>query len=446
MEESSDQMVTDDLDDAPNCYRFGVFIDGELVGTVRIHHISKDEPYGPVMKTFDDILRPRLLRGESFINPTMLAAEPYYRSPLQALPYLTLRLGLVASVYFDATSCIGVVREEHTAFYRRIFGAVQLGEPRAYPPFSVPVMLYDANCAANRQPILKRFPFFKSTPVEQRMLFAKPAKGELAPAHHPADGEILPRRRLKAARPRQAFPFPPHSNDGVARRRCRWHYGRNTANRRDGRSMRMVAAALAGDMDTFPKYLLRNAERLGDRPAMRHKDFGIWQSWTWREQLDEVRKFALGLQALGLGKGDRIAVIGANRPRLYWTFAAAQSLGAVPVPVYADAVADEMAYVLDHAGVRFAVVQDQEQVDKIRSCAGKIPALTDVIYDEPRGLAGYPSAGLHAFSAIQASRRRTSCGRSCPWRALGSRRSARRAAKTSASSSIHPARPAARKA
>jgi hypothetical protein len=181
VEESSDQMVTDDLDDAPNCYRFGVFIDGELVGTVRIHHISKDEPYGPVMKTFDDILRPRLERGESFINPTMLAAEPYYRSPLQALPYLTLRLGLVASVYFDATSCVGVVREEHTAFYRRIFGAVQLGKPRTYPPISVPVMLYDANCAANREPILKRFPFFHSTPVEQRMLFAKPAKGELAP-------------------------------------------------------------------------------------------------------------------------------------------------------------------------------------------------------------------------------------------------------------------------
>jgi long-chain acyl-CoA synthetase len=167
--------------------------------------------------------------------------------------------------------------------------------------------------------------------------------------------------------------------------------------------MRMVAAALAGDMDTFPKYLLRNAERLGDRPAMRHKDFGIWQSWTWRQQLEEIRRLAIGLQALGLGKSDRVAVIGANRPCLYWTFAAAQSLGAVPVPVYADAVADEMAYVLDHAGVRFAVVQDQEQVDKIRSCAEKIPGLTEVIYDEPRGLAGYPAAGLHAFSKVQAS-------------------------------------------
>ena len=91
----------------------------------------------------------------------------------------------------------------------------------------------------------------------------------------------------------------------------------------------------------------------------------------------------------GLSHGDKIAVIGANRPRLYWTFAAAQSLGAVPVPVYADAVAEEMAYVLDHAGVRFAVVQDQEQVDKIRSSAATIPTLSDIIYDEPRGLDGY---------------------------------------------------------
>ena len=163
----------------------------------------------------------------------------------------------------------------------------------------------------------------------------------------------------------------------------------------------MIATARAGDMDTFPKHLLRNAERLGDRPAMRHKDFGIWQSWTWKQQLEEIRALAIGLQALGLGRGDNIAVIGANRPRLYWTFAAAQSLGAIPVPVYADAVAEEMAYVLDHAGVRFAVVQDQEQVDKIRSCAAKIPALTDIIYDEPRGLAGYATAGLHAFSAVQ---------------------------------------------
>ncbi len=167
----------------------------------------------------------------------------------------------------------------------------------------------------------------------------------------------------------------------------------------------MVATASAAGMvlDTFPKYLLLNAERFGDRYAMRHKDYGIWQSWTWSEQKTQVRSFALGLQALGVKHGDKIAIVGTNRPRLYWSFAAAQSLGAIPVPVYADAVAEEMAYVLDHAEVRFAVVQDQEQVDKILSFAGKIPALTEVIYDEPRGLRDYDHEHLHDFSAVQAN-------------------------------------------
>ncbi|WP_421926858.1 AMP-dependent synthetase/ligase [Neoaquamicrobium sediminum] len=164
-------------------------------------------------------------------------------------------------------------------------------------------------------------------------------------------------------------------------------------------------AQAATSLDTFPKYLLLNADRFRDRPAMRHKDHGIWQSWTWAQQLDEVRAFAVGLEAIGFARGDRVAVVGANRPRLYWTFVAVQSLGGVPVPVYADAVAEEMAYVLDHAGVRFAVVQDQEQVDKIQSFKGKIPALAEVIYDEPRGLLDYPSEGLHSFDAVQAKGR-----------------------------------------
>jgi long-chain acyl-CoA synthetase len=154
-------------------------------------------------------------------------------------------------------------------------------------------------------------------------------------------------------------------------------------------------------LDTFPKYLLLNAQRFGSAPAIRHKDHGIWQSWTWSQQRDEIRDLALGLRSLGLKRGDKIAIIGANRPRLYWSFAAAQSIGAVPVPIYADAVAEEMAYVLDHAEIRFAVVQDQEQVDKILSFSDKIPALTEIVYDEPRGLRDYDPKGLTAFSALQ---------------------------------------------
>ncbi|EKF42457.1 AMP-dependent synthetase/ligase [Nitratireductor indicus C115] len=153
--------------------------------------------------------------------------------------------------------------------------------------------------------------------------------------------------------------------------------------------------------DTLAKYLLLNAERFRGRPAMRFKDYGIWQSWTWEEQLEEVRALALGLQTLGLRRGDKVAVIGANRPRLYWSFAAIQSLGAIPVPLYADAVAEEMAYVLNHAEARFALVEDQEQVDKVLSVSPEVPILTDIIYDEPRGLKDYDHTHLHAYSAVR---------------------------------------------
>ncbi|XHB99418.1 AMP-binding protein [Nitratireductor sp. ac15] len=153
--------------------------------------------------------------------------------------------------------------------------------------------------------------------------------------------------------------------------------------------------------DTFAKYLLWNAERFRDRPAMRFKDYGIWQSWSWAEQLEEVRAFALGLQSIGIKRGDKIAVIGSNRPRLYWAFAAAQSLGAVPVPVYADSVAEEMAYVLNHAEVTFAVVEDQEQVDKVLSISDEAPLLTEIVYDEERGLRDYDHTHLHAYDDLR---------------------------------------------
>lgn len=134
---------------------------------------------------------------------------------------------------------------------------------------------------------------------------------------------------------------------------------------------------------------------------MRHKDYGIWQSWTWEAQLAEVRAFALGLQAIGLKPGDRVAVVGSNRPRLYWSFAAIQSLGGVPVPVYADSVAEEMAYVLNHAEVAFAMVEDQEQVDKVLSIAEETSTLTEIVYDEPRGLRDYDHTHLHAYADLR---------------------------------------------
>ena len=154
-------------------------------------------------------------------------------------------------------------------------------------------------------------------------------------------------------------------------------------------------------LDTLPKLLIHNAAALGARPAMRHKDLGIWQTWTWSQMLEEVRAFSVGLSELGLKRGDKFTIIGNNRPRLYWAMCAGQALGAIPVPVYADAVADEMAYVLAHAEVTLAVVQDQEQVDKIIAVSDRLPHLGQVIYDEPRGLKDYDHSRLTALTDVQ---------------------------------------------
>jgi long-chain acyl-CoA synthetase len=161
----------------------------------------------------------------------------------------------------------------------------------------------------------------------------------------------------------------------------------------------------AQTLDTFPQLLARNARTRPDRPAFRHKNLGIWQSWTWAEVHGEVRALAVGLQAHGVGRDSKVAVVGQNRPRLYWAIAAAQSLGAIPVPVYSDSVADEMAYVLDHAEATHAVVQDQEQVDKLLSVADRTPALKHICYDEDRGLRGYDPAHLTSLDAVIATGR-----------------------------------------
>ncbi len=157
------------------------------------------------------------------------------------------------------------------------------------------------------------------------------------------------------------------------------------------------AAALA---DTFPKLLVRNARLFGARPAMRHKDLGIWQTWTWAEVLDNVRAYAVGLHRLGLKRGETIAIVGGNRPKLYWSVMAAQMLGAVPVPVYADAVADELAFVLAHADVRYAAVEDQEQVDKIISVKDRLPKLQVMVYDETRGLRDYDHSNMRPIGEL----------------------------------------------
>jgi long-chain acyl-CoA synthetase len=159
--------------------------------------------------------------------------------------------------------------------------------------------------------------------------------------------------------------------------------------------------------DTFAKLLRVHARVRGRRPAFRHKVLGIWRTWTWGQVYEETSALAQGLADLGLAKGDRIAIAGENRPRLYWTMTAAQMLGAVPVPVYADSVADEIALVLEAAGANFIVAQDQEQIDKLLSVAERLPALTHMIYDEERGVADYDDPRLYSLDRVIARGRAT---------------------------------------
>jgi len=153
--------------------------------------------------------------------------------------------------------------------------------------------------------------------------------------------------------------------------------------------------------DTFPKLLLDHARLRPDRPANREKDYGIWQSWTWAEVALEVEALACGLASMGFQRGDKLAIIGDNRPRLYWSIAATQALGGVPVPIYQDSIAEEMAFVLDHAEVRYAVAEDQEQVDKLLAIKERCPLLETVIFSDPRGMRHYGQPFLHEYETVQ---------------------------------------------
>ena len=157
----------------------------------------------------------------------------------------------------------------------------------------------------------------------------------------------------------------------------------------------------AGGLISVPALLHRNATQFGSAPAYREKEFGIWQSWTWSQTNEEIEALALGLLDLGVAEGDFIAVIGRNRPYLYWSMMAAQMVGAVPVPLYQDASAEEMAYTMSHCGARFVIAGDQEQVDKVIEIQSELTEFEAMIYLDPRGLRKYDSAKLTQYSAVQ---------------------------------------------
>ena len=153
-------------------------------------------------------------------------------------------------------------------------------------------------------------------------------------------------------------------------------------------------------MDTFPKLLMRHALERGARPAIREKDRGIWQTWTWRQFADEVRLLAAALAAEGFKRGDHLALIGDNRPRIYAGVCAAQCLGGIPVPLYQDAAAAEMSFPIQNAEIAYALAEDQEQVDKLLEIQPQCPSLRRIYYDDPRGLRHYDQPQLMSYEKL----------------------------------------------
>jgi len=171
--------------------------------------------------------------------------------------------------------------------------------------------------------------------------------------------------------------------------------------KREERALKHPDTGGRGVADTFPALLLHHARLRGEWTAIREKDLGIWQSWSWSQVAEEVRALACGLAAQGFKRGMNLAIIGDNRPRLYWSFAAAQSLGGVPVPLYQDSVAQEMLYVLENAEIEYAIVEDQEQVDKLLEILPQYPKLKHIYYDDPRGLRNYRQPQLMAYDRLR---------------------------------------------
>lgn len=180
--ENADRMVMDEFDTLPNCHRFGIYVDGQLVSTIRLHDVCAATPYSPSTSVYPDILLPRLNAGDRFIDPSRFAADPEWSRLYPQLPYVTLRLAGMACFHFNAPFCISMIREDHVAFYKRIYQSRPIGDARPYGGvINCFALLYQADVLAIQDQTFARFPFFWSSRVEQRMMFGRPPQGELAP-------------------------------------------------------------------------------------------------------------------------------------------------------------------------------------------------------------------------------------------------------------------------
>ncbi|MFC3704098.1 hypothetical protein ACFOOL_04945 [Devosia honganensis] len=173
MDHNPEEICIDDLDETPNGMSFGIYIDGALVSSIRLHHLTREHRASPSMKVFPDVLGPMLDRGMTFIDPSRFTADHEASLAYPAMPFLTLRIAAMASVHFAVDQCLALVRPEHGPFYKRVFGSEQIGETRAYPGLYFPVALYGASVDSIRSRVARRFPFFLSTAEERSLLFSQ---------------------------------------------------------------------------------------------------------------------------------------------------------------------------------------------------------------------------------------------------------------------------------
>jgi hypothetical protein len=165
--------VSDHYDDAPNAWTFGVYVDGELCSSLRLHILTPELRMSYATELFGDILHPRLDQGEIFVDPARFVADPEKAQRFPDLPYLTVRLAYLACEYFGADTGLALVRAEHQAFYRRVFLNEIIAEPRAFPNVTKKVALMASDFRVVREPVMARFPIMRSSAFERRMLFQR---------------------------------------------------------------------------------------------------------------------------------------------------------------------------------------------------------------------------------------------------------------------------------
>ena len=178
---SESQRVSDRYDDAPNAWTFGIYVDGELCSSLRLHVLTSEWRMSYSTELFGDILHPRLDQGEVFIDPARFVADPEKAQRFPELPYLTVRLGYLACEYFNADTGLALVRAEHQSFYRRVFLNETIAEPRPFPNVTKKVALMASDFRTVREQVMARFPIMRSSAFERRMLFDRTAQRQPRP-------------------------------------------------------------------------------------------------------------------------------------------------------------------------------------------------------------------------------------------------------------------------